>query len=634
MKLIDYVKIHGITSLICLVIIVLSLSWAQREHRKADEARLAAVSLQNETRHLLQLLTDEETGQRGFLLTRDSVFLEPYNRAVYQKSIVTELIKDRVNTELFERLISLMEQRQNYFLRTFTLANGSDEDYQQAVALVKEGTGKRYMDSMRAVLATMNKHAELKAELADTRFKQIELWTDIIFFGSITLILFIWFAPIIWLKRKASKPLARLIREIESLPDHRNLDLIQTESPIEELQALSHAIKKSFLSLVNYEHKLSETVIALEQTKAQHYMILSNTFHKLQGPARSLNLLLKRETAQEKASKTYIRAQKYSDTFLNAIDDLKKITAADSKALESNEPASAMKLSSLMKNTLMPLKNLAKKHNIQLIFDPFKNDNNYYFFNKVSIQQILTNLVKNAIVHSEGSEVALSIKSKQICQDRTAITLTVADNGKGIAEELQTTLFTAFQSNNSVKKGKGIGLSICRSLALQLPDGKLNYEDNINGGAVFVLTFSVQNQALEELNSSTDIIDLRGLKVLIVEESQTLLKLSQLVLERADMIVKTAHHAQAAIDIIDTFEADIVLMDISIPLSSEVDLTKHLRNHGFNKPIIGLANPDSKVPSAKIIDQGADYVITKPIKLSSLEAAINIIRNRNTRDVH
>lgn len=634
MKLIDYVKIHGITSLICLVIIVLSLSWAQREHRKADEARLAAVSLQNETRHLLQLLTDEETGQRGFLLTRDSVFLEPYNRAVYQKSIVTELIKDRVNTELFERLISLMEQRQNYFLRTFTLANGSDEDYQQAVALVKEGTGKRYMDSMRAVLATMNKQAELKAELANTRFKQIELWTDIIFFGSITLILFIWFAPIIWLKRKASKPLARLTREIENLPNNRNLDLIQTESPIEELQALSHAIKKSFLSLVNYEHKLSETVIALEQTKAQHYMILSNTFHKLQGPARSLNLLLKRETAEEKASKTYIRAQKYSDTFLNAIDDLKKITAADSKALESNEPASAMKLSSLMKNTLMPLKNLAKKHNIQLIFDPFKNDNNYYFFNKVSIQQILTNIVKNAIVHSEGSEVALSIKSKQICQDRTAITLTVADNGKGIAKELQTTLFTAFQSNNSVKKGKGIGLSICRSLALQLPDGKLNYEDNINGGAVFILRFSVQNQALEELNSSTDITDLRGLKVLIVDDSETLLKLSQLVLERADIIVKTAHHAQSAIDIIDTFEADIVLMDISLPLSSEVNLTKHLRNHGFNKPIIGLADPDSKVSSAKIIDQGADYVITKPIKPSSLAAAINIIRNRNTRDVH
>jgi len=65
MTLTNYVKIHSLTSLFCLSLMIASLFWTKHEQNLAQDERLNAAFVENETRHLLQLLTDKETGQEG-----------------------------------------------------------------------------------------------------------------------------------------------------------------------------------------------------------------------------------------------------------------------------------------------------------------------------------------------------------------------------------------------------------------------------------------------------------------------------------------------------------------------------------------------------------------------------------------
>ena len=104
---------------------------------------------------------------------------------------------------------------------------------------------------------------------------------------------------------------------------------------------------------------------------------------------------------------------------------------------------------------------------------------------EIQIQQVLVNLVKNAIDALNASEIANpEINIDVTCDDQT-VAISVTDNGGGVPEDFAKNLFEPFYTTK--KHGVGLGLSICKNIAT-LHGGKLSHENRQGGGAQFTLS--------------------------------------------------------------------------------------------------------------------------------------------------
>jgi PAS domain S-box-containing protein len=105
---------------------------------------------------------------------------------------------------------------------------------------------------------------------------------------------------------------------------------------------------------------------------------------------------------------------------------------------------------------------------------------------RIQIQQVLVNLMRNALEAMAGS-MRRDLTVATVLRDDGFIEIAVADSGSGIPNELADHLFEPFFSTK--RNGMGLGLSICRSI-IEAHGGRLRYEPNAGGGCVFRFTLS------------------------------------------------------------------------------------------------------------------------------------------------
>jgi PAS domain S-box-containing protein len=120
----------------------------------------------------------------------------------------------------------------------------------------------------------------------------------------------------------------------------------------------------------------------------------------------------------------------------------------------------------------------------QLRFDPRADA---VVGNRIQLQQVMLNLIRNAHEASADSEQREVVVTTSRL-DHDSIEIAVADRGSGLPDEIAQHLFEPFHTTKS--DGMGLGLSICRTI-VEAHGGKLRYEPNGGGGAIFCLTLPV-----------------------------------------------------------------------------------------------------------------------------------------------
>lgn len=237
--------------------------------------------------------------------------------------------------------------------------------------------------------------------------------------------------------------------------------------------------------------------------------------------------------------------------------------------------------------------------------------------------QIVFNLVGNAVKFTSDGKITIE-GTYELDGSNPVLRVAVIDEGTGIPEELQESIFQKFNQGNSSTAhkpgGSGLGLTIVKKV-VELLGGEINVSSQVGSGSTFTfnLPFAEPSSGTEsgaETIHESQKQDLNGVKVLLVEDNEINLLVAEEILKKLGAQVAIAKNGKEAIASLEQQEYDIVLLDLQMPVMDGNSALEHIRNR--------MAKPTSEIPviilSANVMDcqiersksLGADDFVGKP----------------------
>jgi PAS domain S-box-containing protein len=219
---------------------------------------------------------------------------------------------------------------------------------------------------------------------------------------------------------------------------------------------------------------------------------------------------------------------------------------------------------------------------------------------EVRIRQILVNLIGNAIkfTHEGYVKVSLYCHNNPTTEENSAsLTIEVQDTGIGIPEDQQELIFENFhqQSGQSTRQygGTGLGLAITKRLA-EMMGGKIFLQSTVGRGSSFRIVLSdieITEPAEKPLSEPSDIsIEFEPASVLIVDDIYYNRDLIRSYLEDTNILFLEAESGEEALDLLNRYPADLILMDLRMPGKDGYEITEIIKKDENLKqiPVIAL----------------------------------------------
>jgi len=250
---------------------------------------------------------------------------------------------------------------------------------------------------------------------------------------------------------------------------------------------------------------------------------------------------------------------------------------------------------------------------------------------KLRLQQVLTNLLGNAIKFTTQGSVSLNITLQQIDLTQVRLLFCVTDTGIGISAEDQKKLFQPFsQVDGSITRrfgGTGLGLAISHKL-MELMGSEFSLISNPELGSSFsfelvlgLSTSTISRQSHFETQGLVTIDqNLSGTRVLVVEDNLLIQQVVRGFLDPSGIIVTIANDGQEALVLLEQNEFDGVLMDIHMPIMNGFEATKQIRRlpQFAHLPVIALTAGVTVEEREQCLATGMNDFIPKPIDSKQL----------------
>jgi PAS domain S-box-containing protein len=390
------------------------------------------------------------------------------------------------------------------------------------------------------------------------------------------------------------------------------------------------------------EQKLAEIELVKAREKAEHSVkakehFLANMSHEIRTPMNAIlgmsNLLFKTNLTEKQHS--YLNAIKISsENLLIIINDILDFSKIESEKL--NLEKIGFSLHQVIHNLIQTIqhktseKNLFMEHYIDdrikpvLIGDPFR------------LQQILLNLVNNAIKFTQEGGIQLKCILDSFSEDRQSIYFSVTDTGIGISQDKFQTIFESFtQEDETITRkygGTGLGLSICKEL-VEMQGGTIKVTSQKNTGTQFSFTLEypigTEENLPEERSLPQQTVEFSGTHILLVEDNEINQFLAQTILENNRITVDLVQNGLIAIEKLKTNHYDLVLMDMQMPVMGGAEATRIIREElQLQIPIIALTANAIKGDETICLEAGMDDYISKPFSEEELIAKIASLTNR------
>lgn len=305
---------------------------------------------------------------------------------------------------------------------------------------------------------------------------------------------------------------------------------------------------------------------------------------------------------------------------LNDILDLNKIETG--KLTLENIP---FNFEELMTSNIHPYKYIASQKGLGFNYRFDKNIPKVLVGDPTRINQVLVNLISNAIKFTEKGAVDVEFSLESISEDQIILGGSVTDSGIGIPIEKQEIIFKSFaQSDNSMTRrygGSGLGLAITKYL-VELMGGVITVksppDEVLNRGTTFFFNLKLKHATQEEckvVESKNRVENLtldKSVRILVVDDNELNLLVAERMIKNFGAQVKVAENGQRAIDMAKSEDFDMILMDVQMPVLDGYKATRELRKSNYKKPILALSAGVFKDDIQKCFESGMNGHIQKP----------------------
>lgn len=381
---------------------------------------------------------------------------------------------------------------------------------------------------------------------------------------------------------------------IEELLSEKSLDDLITQSVIRKdietdlLERIQQAVNKS-------EHKS---------------IFLSNMSHEIRNPLNVIvgiiDLLNEQLPPSKEILLNYVSTMdKAASSLLSLVNGILDLSKIEEGKIELNKAVFNLWEEIKKPIDIVQIKAKQKKVALNVTMEP--KVSNYVIGDADRINQILLNLLSNAMKFTDKGSISINIRASS--KMRHGIEFSVSDTGSGISEEKIEEIFNPFvQENASIENthgGTGLGLAICKQL-VGIMNGTLDVKSTLGEGSTFSFTLPL-DPIQGQINYSSQST------LLIVDDEVEMIDLMAALLEPLNIEIIKCSQPLEALNIIESRNIDAVLTDIMMPDIDGINIFNRVnKEYQYKLPFIfisGVADPLVK----QALIAGEASIFDKPI---------------------
>ena len=368
---------------------------------------------------------------------------------------------------------------------------------------------------------------------------------------------------------------------------------------------------------------------------------LFNMSHDIRTPMNAIigftEMAQKHIAEPEKVENCLTKVSSSSKHLLSLINDVLDMARIESGKMQIEE--AIINIREASEPTMAIVFETAKERDIALTFCVGSVGDEYVYADALKINQIALNIMSNAIKYTNpGGKVDISvIEVPDDDPENLVCDLIVADTGIGMSEEFLAKVFEPFERSASSTKsgiqGTGLGMAITKELVERM-GGQIWVESKLGVGTKVTVRFRFRRAAAADIHSEADMkklsnVDLRGKKILLVEDNELNREIAEDMLAEEGMIVDTAEDGDVAVEKVrhaKKGQYDLILMDVQMPKMNGYDAARAIRKlpdpYASGIPIIAMTANAFEEDKQDAFAAGMNGHLAKPVDIEKLKSML------------